>query len=1227
MWNTILRDPAFEVHHAENIAFPAAPPPAHDATPPPEAPSPAPPAPAPAPASPPRPPPPAYCHDVPAQALALLCSQHPRCGARSPAAPVPAEILRDLVVARLALPRAMCRLLVCTPATEVLCADLFTSAIVPVVRPAPEPRANEAPKPTPSPPPPIAISSASASPTGAESLDVQENATAIASSIIEANVNATIDSSPPPAAIPSTVITSSGTAGTNQTPEVVSSDADIIAASAAAAASTVPHSGVIHVSDEPLFESSADSVAVGTPPTNISISYWGGWGWKLHGLIEGTPKWPLCAWPKYHPVSPNLPWGRTVGVFDNGRVIALSVIESVHTRAISSAPDGAKPCTSIALYDVQSGARVGPALQFEGALYFTSNTIVHVAKYKYCINNSLQLHLIDLKTGSKEIITHFQPTWHIKRMQVTDQGRVLMHIEVGREAVDDWVAIVDTKRRLLCSFIKLYNNSGGEPVLFQDLMFFGSTGRVCVTVVTQSAVDYVMVNTFSPRISGDPFAADVAEVLIHHEFGDVNTLEAKTAVTGYFRRFNILVQEYRCYLTEIKPPDIMPGKPMCRATCINLPLGKFGMEGMPAISKEQLVMFSIGNEEYFLLQARFNKRIFGIGQALYFVCCESRRLERVLTLDCSDGNVRLVDVTSFPGPEDKPPPDIESYYLVPLCHHLFHVAVHSPHTTLVRAMTVKRRKRIKKTFAINSSKNDTSHKTFHFFSLVARPTAPRVHYMPKNKRRQNISLATRPPPPAPVCFLYSSPIAKQPPTKATWQVAAAVVVDTIFAHSSTLEARDTVLLKCLSQLSVEDLGRCCRVSRRWRKVAIHFCPDVWHNAYKSLGCATVISEALATTKTSYWFEVFLKEMLDESKCNIALLRRKMISWLITNNFIYAHRNWVSSTWERKQLREGMCPYTYLTENSSGAGTSFVMKLPKSTPIEYECGLIILDSYAAACACATVLSCCKTAFDEASIVMGSRSSGSSGQGPANPFLLFKDKEILKCFRYAVPVVPSKSTRADLFALLFEKSAHIPFLRCCNFQATHARNIITESETEFIWFHFKKTSSDKLYEYYRKIRNSYLIEPEPSCFTGDGLVTMADGTVRPVKELEVGDHVLSEAGNRREITKIESQPVNQIMKMCCVGGVWLTTGHPVLHNSEWTHPFEIVPVVTRYVDTLYNLELDSGPLVWDHSVIINGLTVCTLGKDCGARIRQGWPDSDSKYGTGYWTRVSNHKENRA
>ncbi|KAH3722922.1 hypothetical protein Pelo_18371 [Pelomyxa schiedti] len=92
------------------------------------------------------------------------------------------------------------------------------------------------------------------------------------------------------------------------------------------------------------------------------------------------------------------------------------------------------------------------------------------------------------------------------------------------------------------------------------------------------------------------------------------------------------------------------------------------------------------------------------------------------------------------------------------------------------------------------------------------------------------------------------------------------------------------------------------------------------------------------------------------------------------------------------------------------------------------------------------------------------------------------------------------------------------------------------------------------------------------------------------------------------------------MCNVAGVWLTPGHPVFMDGTWKHPFEITRVRTVFVDELFNFELSGGPMSPDHSVFINGLLVCTLGKDCGKRIVGGWPKADQLAGTGYWRNAS-------
>ncbi|KAH3743573.1 hypothetical protein Pelo_15031 [Pelomyxa schiedti] len=137
----------------------------------------------------------------------------------------------------------------------------------------------------------------------------------------------------------------------------------------------------------------------------------------------------------------------------------------------------------------------------------------------------------------------------------------------------------------------------------------------------------------------------------------------------------------------------------------------------------------------------------------------------------------------------------------------------------------------------------------------------------------------------------------------------------------------------------------------------------------------------------------------------------------------------------------------------------------------------------------------------------------------------------------------------------------------------------------------------------------------CFTGDGLVLLANGSQKFARDIQIGDCVKTESGIKR-VCRVERKTVNAEIPMSTVFGVWLTPGHPVFMNGTWTHPFEIAPVTTIFVTDLFNFELSGGPLSRDHSVWINGLLVCTLGKDCGNRIVGGWPRADDMAGTGYW-----------
>ena len=135
----------------------------------------------------------------------------------------------------------------------------------------------------------------------------------------------------------------------------------------------------------------------------------------------------------------------------------------------------------------------------------------------------------------------------------------------------------------------------------------------------------------------------------------------------------------------------------------------------------------------------------------------------------------------------------------------------------------------------------------------------------------------------------------------------------------------------------------------------------------------------------------------------------------------------------------------------------------------------------------------------------------------------------------------------------------------------------------------------------------------CLGGEGQVKLQDNTSKLVKELRVGDWVESQDGYSKIRQVINSPPI--IRTLCQVDGVILTHRHPIYREGVWCHPRD---VVETYLDTVtvYNFVMDGSPEHQiTHTIIVNGLTCATIG--CGpvnlALIK---PETDAKYGRGFW-----------
>jgi len=135
-------------------------------------------------------------------------------------------------------------------------------------------------------------------------------------------------------------------------------------------------------------------------------------------------------------------------------------------------------------------------------------------------------------------------------------------------------------------------------------------------------------------------------------------------------------------------------------------------------------------------------------------------------------------------------------------------------------------------------------------------------------------------------------------------------------------------------------------------------------------------------------------------------------------------------------------------------------------------------------------------------------------------------------------------------------------------------------------------------------------------------MADGTTKSVKNVQVGDAVRSpvipvalnqkstgpiEQWTVQHVTKVLKTNVEGTMPMVDYQGMSITQGHPMYINGDWYRPDELFTVDHRYVEEIYNFVLDG-----EHAFVVNNVICCTVGRDCGQRLRLKCPHQDKKYG---------------
>ena len=80
----------------------------------------------------------------------------------------------------------------------------------------------------------------------------------------------------------------------------------------------------------------------------------------------------------------------------------------------------------------------------------------------------------------------------------------------------------------------------------------------------------------------------------------------------------------------------------------------------------------------------------------------------------------------------------------------------------------------------------------------------------------------------------------------------------------------------------------------------------------------------------------------------------------------------------------------------------------------------------------------------------------------------------------------------------------------------------------------------------------------------------------------------ASGLQRVMLVTCDEVGHEIQMCEVNGLWLTPEHPIRSDGVWHLPKQLVPPCQRFVDRVYNFELDAG-----HVALINDVEVICLG----------------------------------
>ena len=109
----------------------------------------------------------------------------------------------------------------------------------------------------------------------------------------------------------------------------------------------------------------------------------------------------------------------------------------------------------------------------------------------------------------------------------------------------------------------------------------------------------------------------------------------------------------------------------------------------------------------------------------------------------------------------------------------------------------------------------------------------------------------------------------------------------------------------------------------------------------------------------------------------------------------------------------------------------------------------------------------------------------------------------------------------------------------------------------------------------------------CFSGDSLVSMIDGSLRPCSEILRGDQLLDGAKIVCVVKTICPEGLQSLVRLSA--DLQITPWHPICTDAgKWTFPLHLAPVSVEPLEATFNFVLDQ-----KHEMLIGGVRCCTLG----------------------------------